>query len=255
MISKCLHKIEKDQATGVLIVPFLENPSVVLSTNEPISGQSLSITSSGQLANSPSYGCPTPTQEKNEIVGMQTIRSSIMQTYVSSKTADIIMQSWSKRSIKQYSTSLRTWSVLCGKWNINPYDPPVTRVLDYLTSLFERGLSYDAINTAKSAISAITSPRNGISLGCQPLISRFMKGIFKSRPPVPRYESMGHPTYAITPCILWTSKRNRPKITHSQACCVDSSCVITKNSKHSVTGFIFYEDEHGRSGICYSRAY
>ena len=93
VISKCLHKIWKDQATGVLIVPFLENPSVVLSTNEPISGQSLSITSSGHLANSPSYGCPTPTQEKNEIVGMQIIRSSIMQTDVSSKTADIIMQS------------------------------------------------------------------------------------------------------------------------------------------------------------------
>ena len=202
MISKCLHKIEKDQATGVLIVPFLENPSVVLSTNEPISGQSLSITSSGQLANSPSYGCPTPTQEKNEIVGMQIIRSSIMQTHVSSKTADIIMQSWSKRSIKQYSTSLRTLSVLCGKRNINPYDPPVTRVLDYLTSLFERGLSYDAINTAKSAISAITSPRNGISLGCQPLISRFMKGIFKSRPPVPKYESMGHPLWSVESRLL-----------------------------------------------------
>ena len=232
---------------------LFENPSVVLSTNEPISGQSLSITSSGQLANSSSYGCPTPTQE-NEIVGMQIIRSSIMQTDVSSKTADIIIQSWSKGSIKQYSTSLRTCIVLCDKWIINPYDPPVTRVLDYLTSLFERGLGYDAINTAKSAISAITSPRNGISFGCQPLISRFMKGIFKSGPPVPRYESMGHPTYAITPCILWTSKRNRPKITHSQACCVDSSCLITKNSKHSITGFTFYEDEHGRSGICYSGA-
>ena len=142
---------------------------MVLSTNEPISGQSFSITSSGQLANFPSYGCPTPTQEKNEIVGMQIIWSSIMQTDVSSKTADIIMQSWSKGSIKQYSTSLKAWIVLCGKWNINLYDPSVTRVLDYLTSLFERVLSYDAINMAKSAISAITSLRNGISLGCQPL--------------------------------------------------------------------------------------
>ena len=100
VISKCLQKIEKDQATGVLIVTFLENPSEVLSTNETISGQSFSITSSGQLANSPSYGCLTPTQEKNEIVGMQIIRSSIMQTDVSSETADMIMQSWSKGSIK-----------------------------------------------------------------------------------------------------------------------------------------------------------
>ena len=102
-----------------------------------------------------------------------------MQTDVSRKAADIIMQSWSEGSIKQYNTYLRNWVELCRKWNTNPYDPPLTRVLDYLTSLFERGLRYDAINTAKSAISAITVPRNGVSLGSQPLLSRFMKGILK----------------------------------------------------------------------------
>ena len=78
---------------------------------------------------------------------------------------------------------------MCGKWRISLYDPLQTRVLDYLTSLFERGLRYDAINTTKSAMSAIVTPKNGISLGSQPLISRLMKGIFKSRPPASRYES------------------------------------------------------------------
>ena len=78
---------------------------------------------------------------------------------------------------------------MCSEWKINPYDPPLTRVLDFLTSLFEGGLKYDAINTAKSAISAITEPKHGLTLGSQPLISRFMKGVFRSRPPVPRYEA------------------------------------------------------------------
>ena len=165
---------------------ILENKSVVFSANELISGQSSGSTSSRQLANSPSYGCPAPTQEENKIDSMQIIRTSIMQTDVSSKAADIIMQSWSEGSIKQYSTYLRTGMELCGKWNTNPYDPSITRVLDYLTYLFERGLGYDAINTAKSAI---VTPKNGISLGSQPLISRFMKGIFKSRPPTPRHQS------------------------------------------------------------------
>ena len=58
-----------------------------------------------------------------------------------------------------------------------------------VASLFERGLRYDGINTAKSAISAITEPKHGLTLGSQPLISRFMKGVFRSRPPVPRYEA------------------------------------------------------------------
>ena len=91
-----------------------------------------------------------------------------MQTDVSNKAANIIMQSWSEASIKQYSTYLRTWMELCGKWHISLYDPPKTRVLDYLTCLFERGLRYNAINTEKSAISAIATPKNGISLGSQP---------------------------------------------------------------------------------------
>ena len=61
--------------------------------------------------------------------------------------------------------------------------------MDYLTTLYARGLKYDSINTAKSAISAIVKPSNSVTLGNQPLISRFMKGVFRSRPPVPRYES------------------------------------------------------------------
>ena len=58
-----------------------------------------------------------------------------------------------------------------------------------VASLFERGLRYDGINTARSAISAITEPKHGLTLGSQPLISRFMKGVFRSRPPVARYEA------------------------------------------------------------------
>ena len=61
-----------------------------------------------------------------------------MQTDASNKAADIVMQSWSEASIKQYSTYLRMWMELCGKWHISLYDPPKTRVLDYLTCLFER---------------------------------------------------------------------------------------------------------------------
>ena len=107
---------------------FLENSSVVFSANELIGGQSSGPTSSRQVANSPSYECPAPTQEENKIDSMQIIRTSVMQTDVSSKAADIIMQSWSEGSIKQYGTYLRTWMELCGKWNTNPYDPPITRL-------------------------------------------------------------------------------------------------------------------------------
>ncbi len=77
---------------------------------------------------------------------------------------------------------------MCTEWKVNPYNPPLEKVLDYLTFLYKRGLKYDSINTAKSAISAIVEPSNSRTLGNQPLISRFMKGVFRGRPPVPPYE-------------------------------------------------------------------
>ena len=92
-------------------------------------------TSSRQVANSPSYGCPAPTQEENKIDSMQIIRTSIMQMDVSSKAADIIMQSWSKGSIKHTVPTLEH-GLSCVVNGIPIHDPPITRVLDYLTSFF-----------------------------------------------------------------------------------------------------------------------
>ena len=66
---------------------------------------------------------------------------------------------------------------------------------------------------------------------------------------------MGRPTYATTPGFLRTSDRNGPKVTDPQACYVNSSCVSAKNSKHSLTGFTFYEVKHRRSGNFYSGTY
>ena len=114
----------------------------------------------------------TPSSGENETYGMQAIRTSLLQRHVSGKAAEIIIDSWAATSLKQYQPYLQTWLKLCREWEINPYDPPLTKVLDFLTSLYERGLKYDAINTAKSAVSAITQPKNSLTLGNQPLISR-----------------------------------------------------------------------------------
>ncbi|XP_044173896.1 uncharacterized protein LOC122957664 [Acropora millepora] len=168
---------------------LLDNTVLVHTSVEPSSRQPTASSSVRQLVTIASHRGTTPPSKENEINGMQTIRTSLLQRDVSHKATEIIMHSWADASLKQYKPYLQTWTQLCSEWKINPYDPPLTRVLDFLTSLFERGLKYDAINTAKSAISAITEPKHGLTLGSQPLISRFMKGVFRSRPPIPRYET------------------------------------------------------------------
>ena len=56
-----------------------------------------------------------------------------------------------------------------------------------MSALFQDGLTYSTINTARSALSAFLGVAGVRSLGSDVLINRFMKGIAKIRPATPRY--------------------------------------------------------------------
>ena len=57
----------------------------------------------------------------------------------------------------------------------------------FLTELFEKNVGYSTINTARSALSTCVFI-NGQSVGSHPLVVRFLKGVFISRPSFPRRE-------------------------------------------------------------------
>lgn len=60
-------------------------------------------------------------------------------------------------------------------------------MLDFLAELVEAELSYSAINSARSALSAIGLVKDGCSVGTHPLVIRFLKGVYNMRPPQSRY--------------------------------------------------------------------
>ena len=73
-----------------------------------------------------------------------------------------------------------------------------------MVDLHEKGLSYTTINTARSAISAITLSEDKNTIGCHPLVSRFMKGTYKSSPRTPRYQS----TWDVQPVLTCLTSIN-----------------------------------------------
>ena len=63
-------------------------------------------------------------------------------------------------------------------------------VLDFLSSLFDEGLGYSALNTARSALSSmVTLHQSPFTIGTHPWIIRFLKGVFNERPSQPRYKT------------------------------------------------------------------
>ena len=59
--------------------------------------------------------------------------------------------------------------------------------MEFFTRLYQQGLSYSAINTAQSALSSYIILHDGTSLVQQRSVSRLLKGIFQTKPPLRRY--------------------------------------------------------------------
>lgn len=72
-------------------------------------------------------------------------------------------------------------------WEADPISAPINLVLEFLTDLYDEGKQYRTINTARSAISMTHDQVDGLKVGQHPLMIRFFRGIFNSRPPAPRY--------------------------------------------------------------------
>lgn len=78
--------------------------------------------------------------------------------------------------------------LFCSEQQVPPVSPHVSVLLDFLTGLFNKGLSYSAINTAKSAVNMFVSTCTGKAFfSSDGLVSKFMRGVFTQRPALPKY--------------------------------------------------------------------
>ena len=94
------------------------------------------------------------------------------------------MKGWRENTKKQYKVYLEKWIRFCKRKNKNELNRNTCIVLEFLQHMFSNNYSYSAINTARSALSTIfDSP----PIGEHNMIKRFMKGVFNTKPNLPRY--------------------------------------------------------------------
>lgn len=122
---------------------------------------------------------------KHQTDGMSHFRRSISEFELSEDAESIVLSSWRQGTIQQYEVYTTKWIQYSSARNIDPYSPTVGNVINFLTALFNEGLGYSAINTARSALSAFIQV-DGQSIGHHPLVKRFVKGVFQRRPALPR---------------------------------------------------------------------
>jgi len=122
--------------------------------------------------------------------GMQIVRGHFLNHSVPPQITDIIMSSWKPGTQKQYNVYLHKWANFCAQRQVNSLSPTVTYILRFLHTLYQQDLSYSTLNTARSALSTLLMQHSSYGYHClttHPLIIRYMKGIFNSRKPTPKY--------------------------------------------------------------------
>ena len=108
--------------------------------------------------------------------GETDLRERFRQTGVSGQALDILMTAWKDGTQAQYQGYLKQWRSFCMGRDIDMFTPQVSEVFDFLTTLFDKGLGYSALNTARSSLSSVINIE-GRSVGEHKIV-KFMKGVF-----------------------------------------------------------------------------
>ena len=191
VIPLVLNKIYRDQAQGIIVIPkwttqYWYPKALQLLKEAPIKLKA--STNLLQLPQNPQAVHPVTC--KSKITGMSLIRERLDQHNFSTATKEILLCSWRSGSRKQYNTYLNKWEWYCEERTLSKLNPGLDQAIEFLTFLFESGLGYSALNTARSALSTILPLFNGIKFGENPLVCWFLKGVYEQRPALPRYKAI-----------------------------------------------------------------
>ena len=154
-------------------------------------GKSTIFQGNNKELNSPVAEPSSSTEPQVDLAGMQIVRQSLIECQISPDISDIIMSSWRDSTRKQYKVFIDKWLKFCLPRQCNPVSPTIPIVLEFLHELFKGGYSYSSLNSARSAISNICVNYNDCAgtqaIGKHPLVCRYLKGIFNSVPPTPKF--------------------------------------------------------------------
>ena len=103
---------------------------------------------------------------KDETDGLRLIRTKLNNQGLSKELIEMIMLGWRDSTKKQYRSYLNRWISFCTNKGFDPSYYSVTNCLEFLFTLFKQGLSYSAINTARSALSCLfDEPHEILTIG------------------------------------------------------------------------------------------
>lgn len=125
--------------------------------------------------------------------GVCSVRQAYVKRGIPDECIDIMLQSLSKNTLNQYNVALKQWFSFCQINNIDMYNGSVADILKFLTEKYHANASYGTLNSFRSSLSLIMG-KDRCNNDC---VSRFLKGVFKSKPCFPKYNCIWDPNLVL----------------------------------------------------------
>jgi hypothetical protein len=110
---------------------------------------------------------------------------------LASNTRDLHEAGWRPFTESHYEAAWKSFKRHLRSSNVSLDRASVIDVMNYVTLLHKRKLSYSTINLHRSAISMTLANVDGAPLGSHPLITCLVKGVFTKRPPPAKFLQFG----------------------------------------------------------------
>ena len=141
----------------------------------------------------------------------------------------IIQQSRRPLTTKRYDNYIGKWKVFCRERSIDSISTSLDQPIEFLTKIFESGVGYSSVGTARSSLSSALIMDNGISFGKHPLVQCFMKSIFNLRLALPRQFAAWDPEIVLD--YLSNLEYNLPLKDLSEKLVIFCACYLDKETK------------------------
>ncbi|KAL0165880.1 hypothetical protein M9458_037724, partial [Cirrhinus mrigala] len=164
--------------------PVLAGPSMVLGPG--ISPRRLSMGDSRQkgspLTGGGHHSSPPP--RAVETLGVASEGAHLLASGLSTEVVETILQSRAPSTRKPYALKWKLFTSWCGRHQQDPVNCPVGTVLEFLQDRLSAGLTHSTLKVYVAAIAAYHTPLGSLSVGKDPLVTRFLRGALRRRPPV-----------------------------------------------------------------------
>ncbi|KAL0170481.1 hypothetical protein M9458_035077, partial [Cirrhinus mrigala] len=119
-----------------------------------------------------------------EAVGVAPEGAQLIASGLSTEVVETILHSRAPPIRKLYALKWRLFTSWCGHRLQDPVNCPIGTVLEFLQDRFSAGLTHSTLEVYVAAIAAYHVPLGGLSVGKNPLVTRFLHGALRLRPPV-----------------------------------------------------------------------